>query len=67
MCYAHSVHVFVCGPACDICMYTYTTNILYSEAAVESDLMYMLQPSRIYIGDNVNTFCHGKTFTCACI
>ena len=28
--------------------------------------MYMLQPSRIYIGDNVNTFCHGKAFSFVC-
>ena len=33
-----------------------------SEAAVESDLQYMLQPSRIYIGDNINTFNRGATF-----
>jgi DNA damage-binding protein 1 len=31
-----------------------------SEAAVESDLQYMLQPSRIYIGDNINTFNRGS-------
>ena len=31
-----------------------------SEAAVEADLMYMLQPSRMYIGDNINVFRHGK-------
>lgn len=31
-----------------------------SEAAVESDLQYMLQPSRIYIGDNVNKFQRGS-------
>ena len=49
-----------------ICMYTCMYNvymcniiIIYSEAAVESDLLYMLQPSRIYIGDNVNSFHHG--------
>jgi hypothetical protein len=31
-----------------------------SEAAVEADLMYMLQPSRMYIGDNINVFRRGK-------
>ena len=31
-----------------------------SEATVEADLAYMLQPSRIYIGDNVNVFCRGE-------
>ncbi|CAI8053753.1 DNA damage-binding protein 1 [Geodia barretti] len=31
-----------------------------SEAAVEADLMYMLQPSRMYIGDNINVFRHGS-------
>ena len=33
----------------------------FSEVAVESDLMYMLQPSRMYIGDNINVFHHGNT------
>ena len=32
----------------------------FSEVAVESDLMYMLQPSRMYIGDNINVFHHGN-------
>jgi DNA damage-binding protein 1 len=31
-----------------------------SEAAVEADLMYMLQPSRMYIGDNINVFRRGS-------
>ena len=28
---------------------------------MEADLAYMLQPSRIYIGDNVNVFCRGES------
>ena len=32
----------------------------YSEAAVEQDMLYMSQPSRIYIGDNVNVFGRGE-------
>eukprot|EP00731_Ephydatia_muelleri_P033595 Em0033g11a len=40
-------HVFVCQKN--------------SEATVEADLAYMLQPSRIYIGDNVNVFCRGES------
>ena len=27
---------------------------------MEADLMYMLQPSRMYIGDNINVFRRGK-------
>ena len=45
----------------------------FSEVAVESDLMYMLQPSRMYIGDNINVFHHGnatlthvRTYVCVC-
>ena len=30
------------------------------EATVESEMLYMLQPSRIYIGDNINVFGRGK-------
>ena len=36
---------------------------IYSEAAVEEDLRYMLQPSRIYIGESINVFGRGKTIT----
>lgn len=39
-------HVFVCQKN--------------SEAAVEADLAYMLQPSRMYIGDNINVFGRGS-------
>ena len=35
--------------------------LLCSDAAVEADLAYMLQPSRIYIGDNINVFGRGKS------
>jgi hypothetical protein len=42
-----------------------------SEAAVEEDLRYMLQPSRIYVGESVNVFQRGKYvcfhFTYVCI
>ena len=31
----------------------------YSEAAVEEDLRYMLQPSRIHVGESVNVFQRG--------
>ncbi|XP_064399977.1 DNA damage-binding protein 1-like isoform X3 [Halichondria panicea] len=31
-----------------------------TEAAVEQDMLYMSQPSRIYIGDNVNVFGRGS-------
>ena len=31
-----------------------------SEAAVEEDLRYMLQPSRIYVGESVNVFQRGE-------
>ena len=34
-----------------------------SEAAVEADLAYMLQPSRIYIGDNINVFGRGMCYS----
>ena len=33
--------------------------LIYSEAAVEADLAYMVQPSRIYIADNINVFGRG--------
>ena len=43
------------------CMHHYCcSRLIPSEAAVEADLMYMLQPSRMYIGDNINVFRHGK-------
>lgn len=31
-----------------------------TEATVESEMLYMLQPSRIYIGDNINVFGRGS-------
>ncbi len=31
----------------------------YSEATIESEMQYMLQPSRIYVGDNINVFQKG--------
>ena len=31
-----------------------------SEAAVEEDLRYMLQPSRVYVGESVNVFQRGR-------
>ena len=33
---------------------------LYSVATVEDDLQYMLQPSRMYIGDSINVFGRGS-------
>jgi len=32
---------------------------------MEADLAYMLQPSRIYIGDNINVFGRGKSLLCS--
>ena len=31
-----------------------------SEATVEAEMMYMLQPSRLYVGDNINVFEKGR-------
>ena len=31
------------------------------EATVESEMMYMLQPARMYIGDNINVFGRGQS------
>ena len=39
--------------------YTYAHTTTHSEAAVEEDLLYMLQPSRVYVGDNINVFGKG--------
>ena len=41
------------------CTYAHTST--HSEAAVEEDLLYMLQPSRVYVGDNINVFGKGKS------
>lgn len=34
--------------------------LFISEATVEADLLYMVQPSRMYFGDNINVFSRGK-------
>ena len=37
--------------------------LIHSEAAVEADLAYMIQPSRLYIADNINVFGRGIFLT----
>ena len=34
--------------------------LFHSEATVEADLLYMVQPSRMYFGDNINVFSRGE-------
>lgn len=57
-------HIFICQKntlavhSFDIFIHL-SLSLSLSEATVEADLLYMLQPSRMYFGDNINVFSRG--------